>query len=75
MKGGEMPGGEDAEHAETPTDEQPVVLQEHVTLRKFDGDPPAPGETKEPVETIVLVDGVIVEHIVGHQEEKPHGSD
>jgi hypothetical protein len=63
MKGGEMPVGEHAEHADTPTDEQPVVLQEKVVLRKYDGDPPAPGEEKEPVEVIVIEDGQVIEHI------------
>ena len=37
-----------------------LKLKERVTLEKFDGDPPAPGEKKLPVERIVVEDGVII---------------
>lgn len=40
----------------------PVKIREVITLRKFDGDPPAEGEHKDPVETIELVveNGVVI---------------
>lgn len=40
-----------------------ITMQERITLKKYDGDPPQPGEDKEPVETLVIEDGQIVTHI------------
>jgi hypothetical protein len=39
-------------------------IRERIILRKYDGDPPAPGEHKEPIETIEIEDGRIVARTV-----------
>lgn len=45
----------------------PIRLQETYIIKKYDGDAPAPGEIKEPIEVIVIENGKI-------RVEKPNGS-
>lgn len=44
-----------------------ISLQETYVIKKYEGDPPAPGESKEPIEVIVIENGKI-------RIEKPNGS-
>lgn len=56
------------------TEALPVIAHARITVRKYLGDPPQPGEVKEPVETLVIQDGVIVERTIHSQEvaDVPH---
>jgi hypothetical protein len=49
-------------------DQTGIQVRERIVIQKFDGDPPAEGENKAPVETIVIEDGKIV------REENTHGT-
>lgn len=35
-------------------DESPAPIIERLEIRKYDGDPPQPGEDKQPVEIIII---------------------
>ena len=40
------------------------IAKTRVTLHKYDGEPPVDGENKQPVETLVIEDGQLVEHTI-----------
>jgi hypothetical protein len=47
---------------------QPLVLRERITLKKYAGDPPAPGQVKVPEEIIIIEDGQVVARLVPQKE-------
>lgn len=52
----------------------PLVVRARITVHKYLGDPPGPGEVKAPIETIVIEDGVAIEHTI-HSQEGSDGTD
>lgn len=45
-------------------DKATTKVTEKITVHKYDGEPPAEGEHKDPAETLVIEDGHIVEHTI-----------
>jgi hypothetical protein len=55
-------------------DRVPLVLRERMTIAIYRGEPPAPGEAREPDGRIVVEDGVEVERSGIALEEAHHGT-
>ncbi|MGH7391436.1 MAG: hypothetical protein ACREM3_18545 [Candidatus Rokuibacteriota bacterium] len=51
----------------------PIRIKTRITVRKYEGDPPQPGEDKTPIETIIIEDDGQVTKILA--EEPDDGPD